>query len=100
MSAPVAENFVNLAEFPWDCESDLIVLTPEDINRVFELLGRGAVSTSDVEAWANALECREDVGFSNLAIKELLHVLANPSLTEPLAPTMMSTWLEKVQAGS
>jgi hypothetical protein len=98
MSVPVAESIANLAEFPWDCELDLIVLTPEDIGRVFALLGRGAVSTSDVETWANALECREDVGYANLAIKDLLHVLANPSLTEPLAPKMMSTWLEKVQA--
>ena len=70
MSVPVAGSIANLAEFPWDCESDLIVLTPEDIRRVFALLGRGAVSISDVVAWANALECREDVGFSNLTIRE------------------------------
>ena len=43
MSVPVAGSIANLAEFPWDCESDLIVLTPEDIRRVFALLGRGRV---------------------------------------------------------
>ncbi len=98
MSVPVTEGIANLAEFAWDCELDLIVITPEDIGRIFALLRRGAVSTSDVEAWANALECREDVGYVNLAIKDLLHVLANPSLAERLEPKMMSTWLDKVQA--
>ena len=55
-------------------------------------------SLSNSVQYGNALECREDVGFSNLAIKELLHVLANPSLAEPLTPKMLGAWLEKVQA--
>lgn len=99
ISLPIAEAIANLAKFPWDHDSDLIVLTPDDLSHVLSMFAQGVLTAADVESWANALESREDVEFSNFTIEELMHELANPSLTEQLTPKRMNAWLAKISAG-
>lgn len=52
------------------------------------ILGRflaGDISDTDVEAWANAIECREDIGFLQpSSVAEAIWELANPLLARPL----------------
>jgi hypothetical protein len=97
ISIPVPEAISNLAQHPWDSDSDLIVLTPDDFNQVLSKFVRGALAESDVEAWANALECREDIGYANSTARGLLHELANPLLTMQLTPQRAAVLLEMLQ---
>lgn len=99
VSMPLPEAIANLAQHPWDADSNLIVLTPNDVSQVLSKFVRGSLGESDVEAWANALECREDIGYANSTVRELLHELANPLLTMQLTPqraALMMAMMQKV----
>lgn len=97
VSIPVPEAISNLALLPWDSESDLMVLTPDDFSQVLTKFVRGTLAESDVEAWANALECREDIGYANSTVLELLNELANPLLTMQLTPQRAAFLLAMAQ---
>jgi len=99
ISMPISDAISRLAEFPWDNESDLVLLTPEDCYHVLSLYKRGSLSAAEVEDWANALECRDDVGFSTSQAHELLYELANPLLTQPLSGEQADLWLSQLQNG-
>lgn len=99
VSIPVPEAIATLAQFPWDSDSDLIVISLGDFSEVLSRFVRGTLAETEVEAWANALECREDIGYANSTARELLHELANPTLTMPLTPhraTLLLARLDKV----
>ena len=38
------------------------------------------MTAEDVEEWANALECRDDVSFENEEVRNSIFELANPTL--------------------
>jgi hypothetical protein len=99
ISVPIPEAMSRLAEFPWDCESELVVLAPEHFSHVLSLFKQGELSGAEVEKWANALECRDDVGVSTSQAHELLHELANPLLTQPLSGERADYWLSQLPHG-
>jgi hypothetical protein len=99
ISMPISEAISRLAEFPWDSESELVLLTPEDFFHVLSSFKRGSLSAAEVEDWANALECRDDVGFATSQARELLHELANPLLTQPLSGERADFWLSQLSHG-
>ena len=84
-SAPLAATTAKLASQPWDAERALVQLLPSHIVSALSRFLTGEVSASDVEAWANAIESREDIEYSPSSQTGLaLHELANPLLTQPL----------------
>lgn len=92
---PVQEAISRLAEFPWDSESELVLLTPESFCHILSLFKQGSLSASEVEDWANALEGRDDVDFATVQARELLHELANPLLTQALSGERADFWLSQ-----
>ena len=99
ISMPLTEAISRLAEFPWDSESELVLLTSKDFGHVLSLFKQGSLSATEVEDWANALESRDDIGFSTSQAFELLHELANPLLTQPLSGERADFWLSQLQNG-
>lgn len=84
MSAPFAETVKQLARFNFDYEGDAVELTSAHLSHVLRRYLDGQLLGSDVEAWANAIEGRDDVsisGDSKSSIESVLHELANPYLT-------------------
>src|SRR5919204_27436 len=75
---PVDDALAALQRYPWDCD-ELVTLTPEHISRVLRRFLAGELTARDVEQWAAAVECRDDVAMSEL-VKEVVFDLANPSL--------------------
>ncbi len=52
---------------------------------------KGKLNAAQIEEWANALECRGDVGFlpeKQSAIREAIFQLANPLLNKPITPDL------------
>jgi hypothetical protein len=76
-----------LAVFQWDSESELVFLFANHIENILKHFQKGDIQTNEVEAWANLIEGRDDIGFEPL-VKELLrsiiYELANPRLTQSL----------------
>jgi len=77
-----------LVTFPTDSPTEFVFLTSGDISRILRRYLDGALDGDQVEDWANMLEGRDDVGFEEPQelVKETLHELANPLLTQPLTP--------------
>jgi hypothetical protein len=84
-SRPLADVTHDLSVFAWDSEEELATLESEHISAVLGRFLAGDISDTDVEAWANAIECREDIGFPHPSpVAEAIWELANPLLTRPL----------------
>ena len=85
-SRPIAEVAKDLAVFGWDSDEDLITLEPLHALSVLSRFLAGALSVKDVEDWANAIECREDVGLDQEGLMAaVVFELANPLITKPLS---------------
>jgi hypothetical protein len=95
-SRPVAESIAALATYPWDCEEELVQLRQADVGHVLLQYQRGAMSAAEVEAWANAIEGRDDVGMADKVAAELLHELANPLLSQPISPGLADSMLKRL----
>jgi hypothetical protein len=99
VTMPISEAISRLTEFPWDSDTELVNITPEDFCHVLSLFKQNSLSSAEIEDWANALECRDDVGLSALLTQELLYELANPLLTQPLSSERADFWLARLQNG-
>ncbi|MGB2852362.1 MAG: CPCC family cysteine-rich protein [Solirubrobacterales bacterium] len=78
-----------LAEFPWDWEGEpLAHVVPRDVRRVLGGFTNGELGEHEVEAWADAIEVREDLDFEPPAVRSAIHVLANPLLEGRLTPNL------------
>ena len=60
-------------------------MTLKNIERVLNLFYEGSITACEVEAWENALECRDDLAFSDPVVSQILYELANPLLTQLLS---------------
>lgn len=84
-SSPLADETHDLSAFAWDSEEELVTLQAEHISAILNRFLEGDISDTEVEAWANAIECREDIGFLQPSpVAEAIWELANPLLTRPL----------------
>ena len=92
---PIEQAISYLAQFEWDSEVELVSLEAAQIQNVLQLFTQGTISALEVEAWANAIECREDIKIETLLVNEVLHELANPQLTQPLSVDRASFWLSQ-----
>lgn len=87
MRIPPAEARQHLRRFTWDSEP-LVTLTRADLERVLDEYLKGRISAEVVEAWAEALEGRDDVNLETgveLVIKDVVFELANPEITARLS---------------
>lgn len=82
---PLSEAIARMSGFTWDSDEHLAVLAPIHLERALRLFSEGSLSASDIEAWANALECRDDLALSAPVVSEVLFELANPEITFPLS---------------
>jgi hypothetical protein len=73
-----------LAAFSWD-NPELVTVSARDVERVIQKWLEGSLTASDCEAWADAIEVRDDIGYSTNRVTEACFELANPLLTEPLS---------------
>jgi hypothetical protein len=84
---PIDELKNDLSHFSWDSEEELVQLTVSDLTSVLKRYIDGILNEKTLAEWANAIECRDDIGFeksSREALKDAINVLANPDLNGPL----------------
>ncbi len=82
---PIAAAIARMDEFDWDSDEHLAVLAPQHLEHALSLYVGGSLSASDIEDWANALECRDELALSDPIVSEVLFELANPLITCPLS---------------
>ena len=93
-SRPVADVVGDLSAFGWDSDEELVTLEAAHISAVLNRFVSGDISDTDVEDWANAIECREDIGLlQESPVADALNELANPLLTRPLTRQSAVDWV-------
>jgi hypothetical protein len=73
-----------VAGLGWDSEEEVQCL-PRHIRQVLERYLKGILGAEGVEAWANLIEGRDDIEVQ-IALREIIFELANPSITQRLTP--------------
>jgi hypothetical protein len=87
LAKPLTEISVQLSNFSWDYDGEGLKLTRDHLRHALQRYLDGALSSIDVETWANLIEAREDIYFNaedSTLIDDVLHELANPILTQSL----------------
>jgi hypothetical protein len=92
--APLATTMSALGEFGWDCNEPLVALDAASVRSILQRYLSGALTASDTEAWADAIESRDDVDTSRF--RDIIHELANPMLTRALTPQTAKELLSHV----
>ncbi len=83
LSQPVEELHGELSRFEWDSGRELVVLQREHVTSVLKRFLIGSLTRANVEAWANAIEGRDDIGHDELDaeyLRQIVFALANPEL--------------------
>jgi hypothetical protein len=84
LERPLGPVLEKLGEFGWDSDQELLEVSASDIRSALQAYIDKKVSSIEIEEWANAIECREDLKLMG-NVKEAIHILANPILTSPLS---------------
>jgi hypothetical protein len=88
-----------LSDYPWDAEEPLVLLKRAHISAILQRYLDRELTAAQVEAWANAVELRDDIGFPDQDSSDLQHlifVLANPAVNGDLTFESASTLLAAV----
>ena len=75
---PIEELRTTLAEFEWDSSEPLVSLTHEHVLTILRKFLAGVLTADAVEAWADLIELRDDIEFSDDRVLDVIFVLANP----------------------
>jgi|GEM_PF-568319 len=101
LKSPLNEVLSDLAEFGWDCDTEIVRIRRDHVVRVLERFRNGEISDRDVSYWADAIECRDDIG-SEKGCEEILedvtNELANPELTRPLSSETAGKWIYRLRS--
>ncbi len=101
LKSSLHETLSDLAEFGWDCESELVQLKRDHIIEILERFQHGEISGKDVTAWADAVESRDDIGFEKGCeeiLTDVINELANPELTRPLSSETANEWTYRLKS--
>ena len=96
LDRPLEQILPPLNQLGWDSDEELATLHPQHLISILSRYLNGELSPVEVENWANAIECREDLDWESEAISALIHELANPLLTRPLSEATAREWLQRL----
>jgi hypothetical protein len=93
---PLDDVLRELSSFPYDSDEDLVTMTAADAVSVLKRFLAGELGAAEIEAWAEGIHTREDVGFavdSEAVLTEMLLCLSSPELFEPITTTVARQWM-------
>lgn len=86
-------------ELPWDSDVELVLLTRAHVVAMLQRYLRCELNEADLEAWADAVEGRDDIG-AEPGDEELLRAFvfetANPMIAEPISDAFARRWVERL----
>jgi hypothetical protein len=96
---PVDEAVSAVRTLPWDSDDELAVLDRTAAVSALHRYRSGELTEGDLEAWAEAIEGREDVGFEpghEETLSQFVFETANPTLAEALSDQYAVGWIERM----
>ena len=87
--------------YGWDSDIELVTLMPKHVINVLRQYLSGKLSASQVRDWANAIECREDIGMlpdHKKTLDEMVFWLANPEINFPIDTLLVNRIIENLES--
>ena len=69
-----------LSQYSWDVEEPILIIGKSDFSNVIKKCVDGKITFGELENWANAIECRDDLDFEVEEIQEIIFELASPEI--------------------
>lgn len=88
-----------LATFGWDSNEDFVILKKQHLLKVLNKFLNGEIDQNDIVGWAEAIECREDIGFdleNKNMLSQIIFDLANPGVVGELSKVEAKALMEKL----
>ena len=89
----------NLANIGFNSESELVTITKNTIANILNRVVDKEISYELLEEWANLIECREDIGYEDEILQEIIFGLANPCLYREIDERKICMILDKIKCG-
>ena len=99
LDQPLSTILPILKTFPWDSNQTIITLKKEHLIHILNQYLNHSLSASDLENWANAIECREDITYETESedfINDIIFDLANPILNAPISPEIVKQYITQL----
>ena len=89
----------DLAKIGFNSESELVTITQNTIANILNRVADKEISYDLLEEWANLIECREDIGYEDEILQEIIFELANPCLYGKIDKEKIYMILDKIKYG-
>ena len=89
----------DLAKIGFDSESELVTITKNTIANILNRVIDKEISYDLLEEWANLIECREDIGYEDEILQEIIFELANPCLYGEIDEEKICMILDEIKYG-
>ena len=89
----------DLAKIGFDSESELVTITKNTIANILNRVIDKEISYDLLEEWANLIECREDIGYEDEILQEIIFELANPCLYGEIDEEKICMILAEIKCG-
>ena len=99
LDQPLSTILPILKTFPWDNNQAIITLKKEHLIHILNQYLNHSLSAIDLENWANAIECREDISYETEGedfINDIIFDLANPILNAPISPELVKEYITQL----
>ena len=99
LNQPLSTILPILKTLPWDSNQAIITLKKEHLIHILNQYLNHSLSASDLENWANVIECREDITYETEGedfINDIIFDLANPILSDPLSPELVKQYITQL----
>lgn len=87
----------DLAKICFNSESELVTITKNTIANILNRVIDKEISYELLEEWANLIECREDIGYEDEILQEIIFELANPCLYGEVDERRICMILDKIK---
>ena len=89
----------DLAKIGFNSESELVTITQNTIASILNRVIDKEISYDLLEEWANLIECREDIGYEDEILQEIIFELANPCLYGEIDEEKICMILAEIKCG-
>jgi len=69
-----------LSQYSWDVEEPTLIISKADFSTVIKKCVDEKIIFDELENWANAIECRDDLDFEVEEMQEIIFELASPEI--------------------
>lgn len=90
---------VIISTLPWDSDEDIFIINEKILLNVLNKFINDNVVDFIIEEWANLLESREDIGYTNDLLKDIVDELANPVLYGQVNKETLNKYVNIINLG-